>query len=160
MVSPIWMEVFEARLDSFNAIHQRTKKRTSNAKGAAKLKWPHESPTPAQLAKAGFYYNPETSEPDNTTCYLCRTNLSGWEEDDNPIQEHLSLSPGCGWAAVARIEQNIEDGVKEQDDPMNETLLDARRMTFGANWPHENKRGWICKTEKVCMRPLHTARAG
>ncbi|CAO1600647.1 hypothetical protein XANCAGTX0491_004331 [Xanthoria calcicola] len=32
---------------------------------------------------------------------------------------------------------------------MNEKLLDARRMTFGANWPHENKRGWICKTEKM-----------
>ncbi|KAL8799127.1 MAG: hypothetical protein Q9182_006133 [Xanthomendoza sp. 2 TL-2023] len=149
MVSPIGMEIFEARLNSFNAIQPKTKKRTSNAKGAAKLKWPHESPTPAQLAKAGFYYDPSASDSDNTTCYLCHTNLNGWEEDDNPIHEHLNLSPGCGWAAVAHIEQNIEEGVQERDDPMNETLLDARRMTFGANWPHENKRGWICKTEKM-----------
>ncbi|KAL8677428.1 MAG: hypothetical protein Q9186_006136 [Xanthomendoza sp. 1 TL-2023] len=142
------METFAARLESFNAIHPGTKKRTSNAKGAAKLKWPHETPNPAQLAKAGFYYNPKASTPDNTTCYLCHTSLDGWEEDDNPIREHSNLSPDCGWAAIARIEQNIEDGADEQDNPMNETLLDARRMTFGANWPHENKRGWTCKIEK------------
>ncbi|KAL8654410.1 MAG: hypothetical protein Q9226_003444, partial [Calogaya cf. arnoldii] len=141
MISPIGMETFEARLESFNVAHQGSKKRTSNAKSATKLKWSHESPNPAQLARAGFFYNPKVSAPDNTTCYLCRENLDGWEEDDNPIEEHANLSPGCGWAAIARIEKNIEEDTGEQGDPMSEKLLDARRMTFGANWPHEDKRG-------------------
>ncbi|KAI4228355.1 MAG: hypothetical protein L6R36_001714 [Xanthoria steineri] len=151
MISSIGMETYEARLESFNAVHQGAKKRTSNAKSATKLKWSHKSPDPAQLAKAGFFYNPNASSPDNTTCYLCHENLDGWEDDDDAIEEHANLSQGCGWAAIARIEKHIEDGTGEQEDPMNEKLLDARRMTFGANWPHENKKGWICKTEKLSM---------
>ncbi|KAI4118464.1 MAG: hypothetical protein LQ345_001492 [Seirophora villosa] len=144
------METLEARLQSFTIAHSSTKKRTSNSKGAAKLKWPHEVPDPAQLAKAGFYYKPSSSAPDNTTCYLCHSSLDGWEENDSPIGEHLNFSPDCGWAIVARIEQDIEDGKLDQHDPMDEDLLNARKMTFGSNWPHENKRGWACKTEK-CM---------
>ncbi|KAL8673146.1 MAG: hypothetical protein Q9168_002443 [Polycauliona sp. 1 TL-2023] len=148
MISPIGMETFEARLESFQVVHQGSKKRTSNSKSAPKLKWSHTTPDPTQLAKAGFYYNPKASAPDNTTCYLCHENLDGWEEDDNAIEEHANLSPGCGWAAIVRIEKNVEDGASEHGDPLDEKLLDARRMTFGANWPHENKRGWICKTDK------------
>ncbi|KAL8859622.1 MAG: hypothetical protein Q9178_004021 [Gyalolechia marmorata] len=152
------METLAARLESFNVVHSGTKKRTSNAKGAAKIKWSHKSPHPTQLAKAGFFYNPKPSAPDNTTCYLCHNHLDGWEEDDDAFEEHANLSPGCGWAAIARIEQNIENGISEQADPTDERLLDARRMTFGTNWPHENKRGWICKTEKV-RRDEHQRRS-
>lgn len=32
---------------------------------------------------------------------------------------------------------------------MDESLVNARKMTFGINWPHEDKRGWVCKTQKV-----------
>lgn len=102
-----------------------------------------------QLARAGFFYNPTASTPDNTTCYLCHSSLDGWEEDDSAIGEHLSFSPDCGWATLARIEQDIDDGNLAQKDPMDESLLNARKMTFGANWPHEDKRGWVCKTQKV-----------
>ncbi|KAL8779788.1 MAG: hypothetical protein Q9213_006773 [Squamulea squamosa] len=142
------METFSARLESFNVVHSGSKKRASNVKGASKLKWSHKNLDPAQLAKAGFFYDPKLSAPDNTTCYLCHSQLNGWEEDDNPIEEHANLSAGCGWAAIARIEQNVENGINEQEDPMGDRLMDARRMTFGANWPHENKKSWISKTEK------------
>lgn len=109
-----------------------------------------------QLAWAGFFYNPTASRPDNTTCYLCRSTLDGWEEDDSAIGEHLSFSPHCGWAAIARIEQDIEDGNLAQHNPMDERLLSARKMTFGVNWPHEDKRGWVCKTQKVWTAHLHS----
>ncbi|KAL9030087.1 MAG: hypothetical protein Q9196_001750 [Gyalolechia fulgens] len=152
MISPIGMETFEARFRSFHVVHASNKKRTSNSKGAGKLKWPHQSPAPVQLAKAGFYYKPTSSTPDNTTCYLCHSNLDGWEENDDAIGEHINLSPNCGWAALARIEQDIEEGNQEQQDPMDESLLNARKMTFGAGWPHEDKRGWLCKTQKKTTR--------
>lgn len=103
-----------------------------------------------QLANAGFFYDPRPSAPDSTTCYLCHSQLDGWEEDDNAFHEHANLSAGCGWAIIARIEQNVEHGINEQEDPMGHRLMDARRMTFGANWPHENKKSWVGKTEKVC----------
>ncbi|KAL8761762.1 MAG: hypothetical protein Q9184_002161 [Pyrenodesmia sp. 2 TL-2023] len=143
------METFAGRLASFNVSHTTTKKRTSNAKGAGKLKWPHKSPHPAQLARAGFFYNPTSATPDNTTCYLCRNNLDGWEEDDSAIGEHLNFASDCGWAAIVRIEQEIEVGNLDQQDPMDEHLLNARKMTFDAGWPHEDKRGWVCKTQKM-----------
>lgn len=63
--------------------------------------------------------------------------------------EHLKLSPECGWAINVSIEQQLGDGSYDIEMPMDEKLLDARKMTFGSNWPHENKRGWICKTQKV-----------
>ncbi|KAL8709421.1 MAG: hypothetical protein Q9220_005804 [cf. Caloplaca sp. 1 TL-2023] len=155
MIPPTGMETLAARLESFNAVRPATKKRTSNAKSAAKSKWPHRSPSPAQLAAAGFYFNPTSATPDGTTCYLCHCNLDGWEEDDSAIGEHVSLSPNCGWAAIAHIEQEIEDGNNEHEDPMDERLLEARRMTFGANWPHEHKKGWRCKTQKASHCILH-----
>ncbi|KAL8966037.1 MAG: hypothetical protein Q9197_006208 [Variospora fuerteventurae] len=149
------METLEARLQSFNIAHPSTKKRTSNTKVAAKLTWPHEVPDPAQLAKAGFYYKPSSAAPDNTVCYLCHSCLDGWEENDSPVGEHLSFSPDCGWAVIARIEQDIDDGKLDQQDPMDESLVNARKMTFGINWPHDDKRGWACKTQKrrspLCM---------
>ncbi|KAL8939017.1 MAG: hypothetical protein Q9216_003591 [Gyalolechia sp. 2 TL-2023] len=143
------METYEARLQSFTDLHTTSKKRNSNIKGACKLKWPHKTPAPAQLARAGFFYKPTSSAPDNTTCYLCHSNLDGWEKEDDAISEHISLSPGCGWAVLARLEQDIEEGNLEQKDPLDESLLNARKMTFGAIWPHEDKRGWLCKTQKV-----------
>lgn len=102
-----------------------------------------------QLALAGFFYQPTSSCLDNTTCYLCKSNLDGWEENDNAVEEHLKHSPDCGWAITIATELENEDGSQSQEDPMSERMLDARRMTFGAKWPHEHKRGWTCKTQKV-----------
>lgn len=28
-------------------------------------------------------------------------------------------------------------------------MLNARKSTFGIAWPHDSKRGWTCKTQKV-----------
>lgn len=63
--------------------------------------------------------------------------------------EHLKLSPECGWAINVYIEQQLGTGNYDIENPLDEKLLDARRMTFGSKWPHESKRGWICKTQKV-----------
>ena len=65
------------------------------------------------------------------------------------MTEHLKHSPNCGWAIIAAIEQDIENGSYSLEDPMAERALDARRMTFGSQWPHESKRGWTCKIQKV-----------
>ena len=67
------------------------------------------------------------------------------------MEEHLRLSPTCGWAITVAIEQDIENGSGSHnlEDPMSAKVLNARRMTFGSNWPHENKKGWACKIQKV-----------
>ena len=83
------------------------------------------------------------------SCFLCEKALDGWEEDDDPIKEHFSYSADCGWVINVGIEQAIEYGSFQEEDPMSTKMLEARRSTFGGLWPHESKRGWTCKTQKV-----------
>ena len=102
-----------------------------------------------QLAQAGFYFQPTSSSPDNVTCYLCRKDLDGWEVDDDPVREHLSFSPYCGWAIQAGLEQETANGGYGEENPRAEKMVEARKATFGDMWPHEKKRGWTCKVQKV-----------
>lgn len=102
-----------------------------------------------QLAEAGLFYHPTDVSPDNTTCFLCQSNLDGWEAGDDPVVEHLNLSPECGWAINVAIELEKKDGCDTLANLSAEYLLRARIMTFGSSWPHENKRGWTCKIRKV-----------
>ncbi|KAI1081777.1 hypothetical protein F5B20DRAFT_57331 [Whalleya microplaca] len=102
---------------------------------------------PLQFARAGFYFDPSPQQPDNTVCFLCLRQVGGWEEDDNPFEEHLRLSPHCGWAIVAAIELGLGDYAL--DDPASSEMIEARKATFGGQWPHEGKRGWKCKTKQL-----------
>ena len=111
--------------------------------------------TGAQLARAGFFYQPTSSCPDNTTCYLCKSKLDGWESNDNALEEHLKFAPNCGWAIMMGTESEVENGSQSREDPMSERLLAARRMTFDSMWPHEGKRGWACKIQKVDFAHCH-----
>lgn len=99
------------------------------------------------MAHAGFYYNPYETNPDNTTCFLCERSLDGWDADDNPIEEHLRLSSGCGWTIMMDIQQHSSNPA-EIEDPTSENIVQARQATF-MSWPHDGKRGWVCKSEKV-----------
>ncbi|KAJ9209285.1 hypothetical protein DTO166G4_9126 [Paecilomyces variotii] len=139
------METFAARLASFDIT---LKRRTSGAKGSKYITWPHSSPSPAELAHAGFYYKPYESNPDNTACFLCHRGLDGWEEDDNPLAEHLKHSPDCGWAVMMDIQQHSSNP-SEIEDPTSDRIAEARKATFSLSWPHEGKRGWMCQTEKM-----------
>ena len=40
------------------------------------------------MAAAGFYFCGTDAEPDLVRCYYCRRELDGWEEEDDPWQEH------------------------------------------------------------------------
>jgi hypothetical protein len=70
-----------------------------------------------------------------------------WDKEDDPLVEHLKLSPDCGWAIVEAVEAQIEEFVGEY--PASKRLLDARKATFANQWPHEGKKGWKCKTKQV-----------
>lgn len=73
--------------------------------------------------------------------------MDGWEEEDDPIAEHLKHVSNCAWAITASIAAMPQG--EEIDDPMLEDLVEARTATFGERWPHEGKRGWNCKVKKV-----------
>lgn len=71
----------------------------------------------------------------------------GWEKGDDPVAEHLSLSPDCGWAIVASIEAGHEQLLLE--DPTSVRMIAARKATFGDRWPHDKKKGWKCKSKQM-----------
>lgn len=136
----------EARLATFEPPSKRSK-----------LGWPHKTPTPEDLAKAGFYYKPLPTSNDNAMCYLCDRSLDGWEPDDDPIQEHVTHSSDCGWAILMSLGQDTSTDVNTMEDPTGQLYVDARRATFSIGWPHESKRGWTCKIEKMVEAGWHYA---
>lgn len=140
---------YENRLASFQIAQQVSKRRASNAssKGPKSLKWPHKFLSPEELARAGFFHYPSQDSPDNTACFLCRRSLDGWEKGDDPLVEHLKHSPDCGWAIVATIEK--QDGDLSREYPATTRMIEARKATFADKWPHENKKGWKCKTKQL-----------
>lgn len=106
-----------------------------------------------QFAKAGFFFQPHPKSPDNVVCFLCHKSLDGWEETDNPLEEHLKHSPTCGWAITAAIEAGY--GSYGKVPPLDPAMIEARKATFGGHWPYESKKGFKCKTKKVgtpCLR--------
>lgn len=147
-----------------------------STKASKSIKWPHKflapeevnQPSPivvvymltlSKLAKAGFFYYPLQANPDNVACFLCHKLLDGWEEDDDPLAEHLKHSSDCGWAIVASIER--QDGETSQEYPSSTRMIEARKATFADKWPHESKKGWKCKVKQVCIAkygPLFGAR--
>ncbi|RFU78114.1 hypothetical protein TARUN_4105 [Trichoderma arundinaceum] len=137
---------YEARLASFQKV---TKKRGSTTGGRAgkALNWPHKQISATSLARAGFVFRPSPDSPDNTVCFLCEKGLDGWEAGDDPVYEHVKHAPRCGWAVVAAIEADIGDFGKE--DPNDPEMIEARKATFAGRWPHENKKGWKCKTKQL-----------
>ncbi|CEO59314.1 hypothetical protein PMG11_03994 [Penicillium brasilianum] len=142
------MDTFAARLASFDVVLRSEKRRSSTTKSSDVIAWPHQSPSPAELAHAGFYYKPYETNPDNTTCFHCNRALDGWEEEDNPIKEHLKHSPGCAWAIMMDIQQESSNP-STIEDPTSERITQARIETFGTQWPHDGKRGWLCQSDKM-----------
>lgn len=63
--------------------------------------------------------------------------------------EHLAHVPDCGWAINVRIEHGRDDMNYEDQDPLDERMMEARRATFRNAWPHEGKRGWKCQVKKM-----------
>lgn len=102
-----------------------------------------------QLARAGFFYTPTTSSIDNVTCFMCQKSLDGWEEDDDPVLEHLHHSERCAWALIASVLAAVDAHATNQEHPLSDKMKEARRTTFADRWPHEGKKGWVCKVEQV-----------
>ena len=52
--------------------------------------WPHTSPSPKDLAKAGFSHTPTDEHPDNVICKTCGNLICNWKPDYDPkIQLHI-----------------------------------------------------------------------
>lgn len=48
-----------------------------------------------QMASAGWHYAPTKESNDFAKCAYCELSLDGWEDTDNPLDEHQRRSPSC-----------------------------------------------------------------
>lgn len=110
------------------------------------------------MARAGFWYKPVATNPDNARCFLCGTELDGWEPDDDPVDEHFRHSSKCGWAINVSIRSRLGDENRVDEDPMDLEMVEARKVTFLGKWPHEGKKGWKPKIQKVKLPSLRSRR--
>lgn len=62
------------------------------------------------MADAGFYV-PNTKQKDLVTCFLCNKELDGWEETDDPWEEHNNHSNKCLLAQSRRPFQDLKVGI-------------------------------------------------
>ncbi|WVO16612.1 hypothetical protein L204_104291 [Cryptococcus depauperatus] len=147
------MQNLDTRLFSFNAI-TKPKPKAKPAFPLSATTHPHL--TPRALAEAGFYHSPGSSAAshDNCTCFLCNLELGGWDQDDDPFEEHAKRS-GCAWAEMVcavKIEKRKRDESNGQYVtvykssnalPQSAESIEVRIQTFKKWWPYKQKAGWL-----------------
>ncbi|KAJ2915927.1 hypothetical protein MD484_g4463, partial [Candolleomyces efflorescens] len=78
----------QARLETFTAgdgwIHDGTRGHGANSK--------------KQMARAGFVATPNHPGDDLATCLYCHVSLSGWDKDDDPLEEHRKRKEKMGYS--------------------------------------------------------------
>ncbi|WWC68003.1 uncharacterized protein I206_101922 [Kwoniella pini CBS 10737] len=147
------MQNIDTRLASFEAIV----KPKSKAKPAFPLdSKTHPHLTADSLARAGFYHTPGTSEDswDNCKCFLCNVELGGWDEEDDPFEEH-SRRGNCAWAdmiCTVKVEKRKRDAsegayttsyITQATLPQSKESATVREQTYKKWWPHKQKSGWL-----------------
>uniref|UniRef100_A0A3B3ZPF6 RING-type domain-containing protein n=1 Tax=Periophthalmus magnuspinnatus TaxID=409849 RepID=A0A3B3ZPF6_9GOBI len=118
--------------------------------------------TPAELAKAGFYY---LGQGDRVACFSCGGQLSNWEPGDRAVSEHQRHYPNCRYvrgdradnvslasatAASGAITQQLPGGASALSNVSNPAMAQSeeRLLTF-VNWP-----------SRIPVRPDQLANAG
>ncbi|OCF58741.1 hypothetical protein L486_03231 [Kwoniella mangroviensis CBS 10435] len=147
------MQHLDTRLQSFNAI---TKPKSKVKPAFPLTEKTHPNLTPDLLSQAGFYHTPGSTEEswDNCKCFMCNLELGGWDEGDDPFEEH-SKRGNCAWAdmvCTVKIEKRKRDrsdgaytttyGTEESLPQSKESAL-IREQTFKKWWPHKQKSGWL-----------------
>lgn len=63
--------------------------------------WPHVTPSGADLAEAGMFFQGEIADENNrlirdqVVCYKCGGTLFEWKKGDDPLDEHRKYFPKC-----------------------------------------------------------------
>lgn len=107
--------------------------------------WTLATITPAELAKAGFYY---LSQGDRVGCFSCGGHLSNWEPGDRAVSEHQRHYPNCRFVRGDRADNiPITGGLANVSNPAMQQC-EERLLTF-VNWP-----------ARIPVRPDQLAKAG
>lgn len=147
------------------------KKRQSTKAAAASsssLQWPHPVtgrsakastiPTPEILAKYGFYHSPTPENPDAVSHFLYpEVQIANWQSNDNPLARLEEILPGNGWCRIFRSQEaaKLDEGDAKwtwstpELLPTSKEMIQARKESFGSQWPYDGKKGWKPTSKKL-----------
>ncbi|XP_003392050.2 PREDICTED: baculoviral IAP repeat-containing protein 5-like [Amphimedon queenslandica] len=102
-------ETQEESVSIFEGSFYTVEQRLETFKGSY---WPYETGkcTPLKMAEAGFYFCGTSSTPDWVRCIVCHHEMDGWEETDDPWEEHCAHSPNCYYLKKAKDPYKITVG--------------------------------------------------
>ncbi|KAJ2930028.1 hypothetical protein H1R20_g7060, partial [Candolleomyces eurysporus] len=117
----------KARLDTFNAgdgwIHDGVRGHGANSK--------------KQMARAGFVATPNHPGDDLATCLYCHVSLSGWDKDDDPLEEHRKRKEKMGYSCP--FFTNSDPPVSESKPPSKaSTSKPLSRTTSKSKLAHQD----------------------
>ncbi|SAM83887.1 uncharacterized protein UBRO_06190 [Ustilago bromivora] len=141
---------------------------SSSSSSSSLLQWPHPVtgrsakasgiPTPAILAKHGFYHAPTSAALDAVSHFLYPdVQIDNWQTGDDPLSRLELALPNNGWCRIFRSHEeatlHLESGkwIFETPEllPTSKQMIQARKETFGSNWPYDGKKGWKPTSKKL-----------
>ncbi|GAC98224.1 hypothetical protein PHSY_005813 [Pseudozyma hubeiensis SY62] len=143
-------------------------KKRQSTKATSPLQWPHPVtgrsaktsgiPTPETLAKYGFYHSPTSDTPDAVSHFLYPSvQISDWQANDDPLSRLEQALPDNGWSRIFRSQQtavfdedaNVWIWQTAQLLPTSKEMIQARKESFGSQWPYDGKKGWKPTSKKL-----------
>ncbi|KAL5473051.1 hypothetical protein EMCRGX_G027492 [Ephydatia muelleri] len=110
--------------------------------------WPFKAGNcaPLKMAEAGFYYCGSTDTPDWVRCCVCHHELDGWDESDDPVEQHRNHEPDCPFLSIK--------------DPYNITVADVIELERKAMEIYiqleSDRLTELCTAEAHAMRQMLT----
>ncbi|KAG5420586.1 hypothetical protein I9W82_002467 [Candida metapsilosis] len=79
-------------------------------------------PNSKTLADAGFIYSPRYAGDDRVVCPYCRCALDSWDEQDDPIDEHLSNTSTYCYFLDKYVERKQGGKKRDEKSPFDESI--------------------------------------
>ncbi|KAH3679170.1 hypothetical protein WICMUC_001181 [Wickerhamomyces mucosus] len=87
--------------------------------------WPHDyikssKPTSDKMVQAGFCFFPQVQDDDLASCMYCSVSLEGWDESDDPLEEHKKRASehNCYFLKKTQerlVEKSLNNQTQEND---------------------------------------------
>jgi baculoviral IAP repeat-containing protein 5 len=72
------------------------------------------------MAGAGFHYTGTGDDDDSATCFVCGKILDGWENTDQPWQEHEKHAPNCSFVKLGLEQADMTVSSRESSCGMRQ----------------------------------------
>ncbi|KAI5965419.1 hypothetical protein CANMA_003415 [Candida margitis] len=79
-------------------------------------------PNSTSLSEAGFIYSPRYDGDDRVVCAYCHCALDSWDQQDDPIEEHLSNTSSYCYFLDKYVERKQNVSKRDQRSPFDESL--------------------------------------